>query len=116
MFVVCICCAWLMRRYFPGTKIVRGRSRHPQTTGHVERGYEPFKRALWKQRQLPENKDKSWATLGIYVVARQMNLIYSRHRASHSPQDILFGLTKPTKQDAIVPPQILDVCETEDGL
>ena len=45
-----------------------------------------------------------------------MNLIYSRHRASHSPQDILFGLTKPTKQDAIVPPQILDVCETEDGL
>ena len=67
----CILSLVLCRRYFPWCHVIKGRARHPQSQGGVERSNCPFKEALlaWTM----DNKDKNWARYGMHVVNASLN-------------------------------------------
>ncbi len=73
-----LCC-----RYFPWCHIIKGRARHPQSQGGVERSNHPFKEALlaWTM----DNKDKNWARYGMHVVNASLNRRPSRARQTTVP-------------------------------
>jgi hypothetical protein len=67
---------------------VRGRPRHPQSQGCIERGNAPFKDAL--SRWMDENQTSDW-TLGAYIVNSRINQRAIESRANQTPCDLMFG-------------------------
>ena len=101
-------------RFYPGTTLVRGRARHPQSQGAVERGNGPFKTALQKiMQQFPL---LSWSSIGIYRAADSLNKIPSRVRGNHSPYEAFFGQAMKKSPIDVLDQHFVDMCQTEDGL
>ena len=104
----------MLYRYFPSSHIVRGRPRHPQSQGAVERGNGPFKDALQKWRQ--EHPNDSWALIGIFVVQDGLNKKPCRNKGNHSAYEPFFGKLKKNSARCILDQSLIDMCQTEDGL
>ncbi len=41
-------CIAILKKYYPGINIVKGRPRHPQSQGKIERGHAAFKKCITK--------------------------------------------------------------------
>ena len=104
----------LVHRHFPDTHIVRGRSRHPQSQGGIERGNAPFKTGL--QSWMQEEKTTKWADEGIYIVQRSINKRPSRVKGNYSPYEGFFGKETGNGPKDILDKHIIKQCLTEDGL
>ncbi len=76
---------------------MRGRPRHPQSQGCVERGNAPFKDAL--SRWMDENQTSYW-TLGTYIVNSRINQRAIESRANQTPCYLMFG-EHPKLDDAL---------------
>jgi len=63
---------------------VKGRARHPQSQGFIERGNEPFKEAL--QNWMQDNNTSDWS-VGCYIVQHQINLRPSESRSNQVPYE-----------------------------
>jgi len=83
-----VSCIDIIHTHFKEIKPVRGRPRHPQSQGCVERGNAPFKDAL--SRWMDENKTSDW-TLGAYIVNSRINQRAIESRANQTPCDLMFG-------------------------
>ena len=88
-------------RNFRETHIVRGRARHPQSQGGIERRNGPFKEAL--QSWMQENNTTSWAPEGIHIIQRGINKRPSRAKGKFSPYEVFFG-KKAAGEDTFEPP------------
>ena len=80
-------CVRLINANFPGVHVVKGRARHPQSQGGVERGNAPFKEALQKWMQA---NGKDW-TVGVFMVNAAINQRTSRVKGEYSPYSIYYG-------------------------
>ena len=80
-------CIRLINANFPGVHVVKGRARHPQSQGGVERGNAPFKEALQKWMQ---GNGKDW-TVGVFMVNAAINQCTSRVKGEYSPYSIYYG-------------------------
>ena len=105
----------LCRSYFPWCHVIKGRARHPQSQGGVERSNRPFKEALlaWTM----DNKDKNWARYGMHVVNASLNRRPSRAKANYSPNQIFYG-KKNDKESvySVLGHTVVKMAETEAGL
>ena len=104
-----------LHRYFPWCHVIKGRARHPQSQGGIERSNRPFKEALlaW----MMDNKDRNWAKYGMHVVNAQLNRRPSRVKADYSPNQIFYG-KRHNKLSVynILGHDIVKCAETEAGL
>ena len=83
-------CIKAINTYFPTIRIVKGRARHPQSQGFIERGNKPFKDAL--QDWMQDNSSENWS-LGCYIVQYQMNRRSSSSRDEVVPYEAYYGWT-----------------------
>jgi hypothetical protein len=81
-------CISKLQEHYGNIHIVKGRARHPQSQGKVERGHASFKENL--QKWMKEHPGKSWA-LGAYVVNGQMNQIPQYNRGGFSAYNLYYG-------------------------
>ena len=89
-------CIEMVNEHLPEVHVVRGRARHPQSQGGIERSNKPFKDGVqaWMQEQRRLGKEeKEWKNwpFGVYHVNAAMNLRTSRSRDGLSPYQIFFG-------------------------
>jgi len=94
-----------LKDLYPDCVIVRGRPRHPQTQGSVERGNQDIHYLVgnWMKRF-----DSSAWSVGIYIVAQQKNDRYHR-LISKSPYVLLYGQKPRVKMNEL--PNDLDLCK-----
>jgi hypothetical protein len=78
-----------INEHFPSVRTIKGRARHPQSQGMIERGNKPFKDAL--QDWMQDNESTNWS-LGAYIVQRQLNRRASEARGNTTPYESYFGL------------------------
>jgi len=83
-------CIKAINTYFPTIRIVKGRARHPQSQGFIERGNKPFKDAL--QDWMQDNSSENWS-LGCYIVQYQMNRRSSSSRDEVVSYEAYYGWT-----------------------
>jgi hypothetical protein len=88
-------CIALIKKYYPRVHIVKGRPRHPQSQGKIERSHATFKNALQKWMKL--TGDNNWV-LGCYIVNAEMNQVPQWNRGGFSPYNLYFGKTELKKQ------------------
>lgn len=82
---------------WPRTKIIRGRPRHPQSQGAVERANAILKNKLAKWMEV--NRSKHW-TKGLPLVTHAMNLSVSRV-TNYTPYELVFN-QKPRSHYALL--------------
>ena len=104
----------ILLRYYGHTKIVKGRARHPESQGAVERGNAPFKEAL--QKWMQDKNTTSWAGLGCFVTQAQINKRPSRAKGNFSPYEAFFGQVPKSAPQNYLSQELLSLCESEDGL
>jgi hypothetical protein len=107
-------CIEQIERHYPTIHIVKGRPRHPQSQGCVERGNGPFKEALdvW----ISQNPGVSWAEVGAYVVNGQINGRPSRQKGGRSPYEIYYGKQTTAPANFILSKEITMQAKSEYGL
>jgi hypothetical protein len=107
-------CIEKIKKHYPTIHIVKGRPRHPQSQGCVERGNSAFKEALevWKS----ENPTKSWAELGVYVVNGKINGRPSRQKGGLSPYEIYYGKHTTASSNYILNQDLIKQAQSEYGL
>ena len=106
-------CLTILLRYYGHTKIVKGRARHPESQGAVERGNAPFKEAL--QKWMQDNNTTSWAVLGCYVTQAQINKRPSRAKGNFSPYEAFFGQVPKSAPQNYLSQELLSLCESDYG-
>ena len=76
-----------LKALWPDCIVVRGRPRHPQTQGSVERGNQDVNSILggWMKK-----KNTSKWSIGLYAVAMEKNARYHRTLGA-SPYELLYG-------------------------
>ena len=94
-------CVKAIQEYFPMTQLVKGRPRHPQSQGLIERGNGPFKDAL--QDWMRENKTNSWHK-GAYVVNLQLNQRPHEARGNLTPYEMMYAMKDEVTMEAIIGP------------
>ena len=82
-------CIRAIKKYFPTIKIIKGRPRHPQSQGMIERSHGPFKEAI--QKWMSDNNNPNW-TVGAFIVQYNMNRRPSDPRNDTQPYVSYFGL------------------------
>jgi len=85
-------CIQRINEYFPNVHVVKGRPRHPQSQGFIERGNGVFKEALRKWMVV---HGTDW-TIGAYIVNAQLNLARSVRRNGISPYTLYYGRPSPS--------------------
>ncbi len=107
-------CIEKIKKHYPTIHIVKGRPRHPQSQGCVERGNSAFKEALevWKS----ENPTKGWAELGVYVVNGKINGRPSRQKSGLSPCEIYYGKHTTASTHYILNQDLIRQAQSEYGL
>ena len=103
-------CIDLIHTHFQEIKPVKGRPKHPQSQGCIERGNAPFKDTL--SRWMDENQTNDW-TLGAYIVNSRINARAIESRANQTPCDLMFG-ERPKLDDALG--TVSQYIQTEQGL
>lgn len=101
-------------RYHPEIHVIRGRARHPQTQGGVERGNGPFKDAL--QLWMQDNGTTDWATHGIYIVNQQINLRPKRNKGGASSYEIYYGKKLQNSPLNVLGNELFKLVQTDLGL
>jgi hypothetical protein len=81
-------CIKTLQEFYGNIHIVKGKVRHPQSQGKVEKGHGPFKENL--QKWMKEHKGKSW-TVGAFVVNGQMNRVPQWNRGGFSAYNMYYG-------------------------
>jgi hypothetical protein len=94
-------CVKAIQEYFPITQLVKGRPRHPQSQGLMERGNGPFKDAL--QDWMRENKTNCWHK-GAYVVNLQLNQRSHEARDNLTPYEMMYESKDEVSMEAIIGP------------
>lgn len=94
-------CVKAIQENFPVTQLVKGRPRHPQSQGLIERGNGPFKDAL--QDWMRENKTNCWHR-GAYVVNLQLNQRPHEARDNLTPYEMMYALKDEVSMEAILGP------------
>ena len=87
-------CIGLIREYYPNIHIVKGRPRHPQSQGKIERSHATFKNAL--QKWMTRTNNKNWP-LGCYVVNAELNQVSQYNRGGFSPYNLYYGKHRTQK-------------------
>jgi len=78
--------------------LVKGRARHPQSQGSVERSHKAFQDSLCKW--IAQNGD-NWL-LGMHIVQCELNKCPSRVRGNITPYSIYYGCPNTTSYSAIL--------------
>lgn len=92
-------CIKQINKHFPSIQIVKGRARHPQSQGFIERGNGPFKEAL--QNWMQDNNTSDWS-IGCYIVQRQINLRPSESRSNQVPYECYYEVSGKNGVKAIL--------------
>ena len=92
-------CIKTLKENYSNIHIVKGRPRHPQSQGKVERGHGPFKENL--QKWMREHPGQSW-TVGAYVVNGQMNRVAQYNRGGFSAYNLYYGKNCTQKTSVIL--------------
>ena len=92
-------CIKQINKHFPDIQIVKGRARHPQSQGFIERGNGPFKEAL--QNWMQDNNTADWS-IGCYIVQRQINLRPSESRSNQVPYECYYEVSGKNTAKAIL--------------
>ncbi len=87
-------CIALIREYYPNIHIVKGRPRHPQSQGKIERSHATFKNAL--QEWMSRTNNQNWV-LGCYVVNAELNQVSQYNRGGFSPYNLYYGINGTQK-------------------
>jgi hypothetical protein len=106
-------CIGIIKKYYPNIHIVKGRPRHPQSQGKIERGHAAFKNALqkWMQRTGEEN----WV-VGCYIVNAEMNQVGQYNRGGFSPYNLYYGKNGTQKTTINFGELAVRNCNTEYGV
>jgi hypothetical protein len=107
-------CINIIKEHWPAVHIVKGRARHPQSQGCVERGNATFKEAL--ESWCSQNPKKSWAKEGVFVVTGQLNKRPSRQKANRSAYEIYYGKQGISSTSYILSNEIINAAKSEFGL
>ncbi len=102
-----------MKKNYGNIHIVKGRPRHPQSQGKVERGHGPFKENL--QKWMREHPGESW-TVGAYVVNGQMNRLAQYNRGGFSAYNLYYGKNCTQKTSIILGEVAAKHARTEIGI
>lgn len=84
----------MIQVYYPNIHIVKGRPRHPQTQGKIERRHATFKENL--QKWIDRTQNKNWL-LGAYIVNAEMNQIPQWNCGGFSPYNLYYGMDNSQK-------------------
>ena len=102
----------MVREHFPWIHLVKGRPRHPQSQGMIERSHAPFKRTL--AHHLKEKKSPDWV-LHMYGVQSAINNRPMRSRNNLTPYSIYFGSPNTSNYGSLLGPSY-KLANTEYGL
>jgi len=97
-----ISCLKYLKKHVPHTKIIKGRPRHPQSQGCVERSNGTFKVALEKWIESKGGKEAADWTMGAYIVSMNINLRSHHGRSLTVAHESYFGLSKECKDGIYV--------------
>ena len=102
----------MVNDHFPWIHLVKGRARHPQSQGMIERSHAPFKRTL--AHTLKQKKSPDWV-LHMYGVQSAINNRPMRSRNNLTPYSIYFGSPNTSNYGALLGPSYKKA-KTEYGL
>jgi hypothetical protein len=102
----------MVREHFPWIHLVKGRLRHPQSQGMIERSHAPFKRTL--AHHLKEKKSPDWV-LHMYGVQSAINNRPMRSRNNLTPYSMYFGSPNTSNYGSVLGPSY-KLANTECGL
>lgn len=106
-------CIAILKKYYPGVHIVKGRPRHPQSQGKIERGHAAFKNAL--QKWMSRTGDDNWV-VGCFIVNKELNQVPQFNRGGFSPYNLYFGKHGTQKTIVNFGEIALKNCNTEYGV
>ena len=106
-------CIDLIREYYPNIHIVKGRPRHPQSQGKIERSHATFKNAL--QKWMSRTKNDNWV-LGCYIVNAELNQVSQYNRGGFSPYNLYYGINGTQKTIINFGEIASKSCNTEYGI
>jgi hypothetical protein len=104
-------CISYVKECLPQVHIVKGRPRHPQSQGCVERGNATFKDAL--NSWMADNPSNGWGTEGAIIVNAQLNKWPSRQKANKSPYQIYYGKLGAPNSNNLLGTDIMNSTRTE---
>jgi hypothetical protein len=81
-------CIDLIKKYYPNIHIVKGRPRHPQSQGKIERSHATFKNAL--QKWMKKTNNNNWL-IGCDIVNNELNQVAQYNRGGFSPYNLYYG-------------------------
>ena len=105
-------CVNYVKKFLPTIHLIKGRPRHPQSQGAVERGNGTFKQRLssWMSDNGGEAAD--W-TIGASIVQMSINMTPHQGRDSAIPYETYLGEVRVNILDHIVPKHLIPTITTE---
>jgi len=106
-------CIDLIKKYYPNVHIVKGRPRHPQSQGKIERSHATFKNAL--QKWMKSSGNNNWL-IGCYIVNAELNQVSQYNRGGFSPYNLYYGINGTQKTIINFGEVASKYCHTEYGV
>jgi hypothetical protein len=94
-------CLEMIHAHLPWLRVVKGRPRHPQSQGMIERSHGPFKKAL--RQLLKEYDTEDWVPY-IYSAQSAVNNRAMKSRGNLTPYSLYFGSPNMSNYGAILGP------------